>query len=100
MQPAPDNYIDQVRAIVRERTEGLPVAVYFFGSRAVGRPRRDSDVDLAVEILGPVPPAFLSDLTEALEESTVPYVVEVVDLAAASEDFRARVKANGIKWFG
>ena len=100
MQPASDKYIDQARAIVLAHTRGLPVEVYFFGSRATGKPRRDSDVDVAVDIHGPVPTAFLSDLSEALEESSVPYRVDVVDLSAASEKFRARVKSEGIKWSG
>ena len=93
-----DKYIDQVRAIVSAHTEGLPVAVYFFGSRAAQTHARDSDVDIAIEALGPLPPAFFPNLTEDLEESFVPYRADVVNLAETSAEFRTRVMAEGFKW--
>lgn len=95
-----DKYVDQVRAIVLARTASLPVAVYLFGSRASGTASDYSDVDIAIEAKGPLPPAFFSDLVEELEESTVPYRVDVVNLAETEEAFRARVMATGIKWQG
>ena len=98
MNRATDKYLDQVRAIVLEHTINQPVAVYFFGSRARGKYHTDSDVDVAIEPLGPLPPAFFSNLREALEESTVPYRVDVVNLAETSDEFRDQVKAQALVW--
>jgi hypothetical protein len=40
----------------------------------------------------------LADLRETLEESTIPYEVDVVDLSEASPQFRQRVKREGVVW--
>jgi uncharacterized protein len=98
MQAVADKYIEQVREIVLAHTKGLPVEVYFFGSRADGTHEFYSDVDIAIEAKGNLPRTLFPDLTEALEESTVPYRVDVVNLKAADEIFRAKVKRTGIKW--
>jgi len=45
-----------------------------------------------------LPPALLSELDEALEESSVPYFVDLVDLGRADESFRARVRREGVVW--
>lgn len=46
----------------------------------------------------PLPVGLLPALREALEESTIPQRVEVVDLSPTSADFAAAVKGQGIKW--
>jgi type I restriction enzyme S subunit len=58
-----------------------------FGSRADGTSRRYSDIDVG---LAGEPLAFdqLARLTEALEDSDLPYRVDVVNLAQASDEFR------------
>lgn len=100
MSAPADSYLDEVRRIVLARLAGYDVAVYLFGSRARGTGRRASDVDVAVEPVEPLPLGVLAELREALDESTVPYRVEIVDLSAADEAFCARVKREGVLWKG
>ncbi|MFQ5775203.1 MAG: nucleotidyltransferase family protein [Kiloniellaceae bacterium] len=95
-----DPYLDQVKRIVLDALGGRPATVYLFGSHATGRAHRTSDVDVAIEAHAPLPPDLLANLREALEESTVPYHVDIVDLASADEDLRARVKREGLVWNG
>jgi len=40
----------------------------------------------------------LARLREALEESTVPYRVDVIDLSDVDTEFRERVRREGILW--
>lgn len=91
-------YADEVRSIVERELRGHRVDVYLFGSWARGAPRRTSDIDVAVLPRGELPPMALSRLREALEESSVPYPVDVVDLRDASDEFRARVLREGVRW--
>lgn len=88
----------EVRCIVREMLEGQEIAVYLFGSWARGEATPCSDIDLAVESRTPLPPGLLAQLRERLEESRVPYRIEVVDLREADPAFRQRVLEEGIAW--
>ncbi len=87
-----------VRTIVENHLAGHRARVWLFGSCATGRINRFSDIDVAIEPIDPLPAALLSDIEEALEESTVPYFVDVVDLSHASPELRQRVLTEGIPW--
>ena len=90
--------LERVKALVLTAVAGHDVRVYLFGSSASGTARRPSDVDVAVEPREPLPSGLLPELRLALEESTIPYIVDVVDLSGASLEFRERVRQEGILW--
>ena len=90
--------LDQVKDIVLRATAGRAVTVYLFGSHARGAARRLSDVDVAIDSHEPLPGDLVSNLVEALEESTVPCHVDVVDLSRSDPEFVARVKREGVVW--
>jgi len=90
--------LEQVRAIVLRALDGQRVRIWLFGSSATGDARPRSDIDVAIEADSPIPGAILSEIADALEESTVPYVVEVVDLANAGDALRQSVYEGGILW--
>ncbi len=93
-----DPYLDRIKDIVLDALSGYPVTVYLFGSRARGSARRASDVDIAVEAREPLPPQVLARLRDRLEESTVPYRVEILDFASAGDDLRMRIKQDSVVW--
>ena len=62
--------------------------------------RRSSDIDVAIDPAHVLPAALLAELRERLEESAVPYDVDIVDLSAASPEIRARVEQEGLLWRG
>ena len=98
MPTARDRYLDRVKDIVLGHLEGRGAAVYLFGSHATGGAGWFSDVDVAIDPADPLPPALLSTLSEALEESTVPWHVDVVDLSGTTPEFRDRVLREGVAW--
>jgi len=55
--------------------------VWVFGSRATGKARRASDIDLAIEAPG-LSPARWNALQEALEQAPVIYKLDIVRLDA------------------
>jgi hypothetical protein len=89
-----------VRAIVLAALGGHDADVYLFGSWARGNDRRSSDIDVAVDPHAPLPPTVVAAMRDALEESTIPYRVEIVNLAEAGPAFRARVLQEGQRWTG
>jgi predicted nucleotidyltransferase len=90
--------LDQVRALVTRSLGTRTAVIYLFGSWATGRHHAASDIDIAIEAAEPLAPGLLAGLREALEESTVPYRVDVVDLADADPAFRERVRREGVVW--
>jgi hypothetical protein len=74
--------------------------LYLFGSRARGDAARASDIDIAILPDAPLEPGTLARIRDALEESAIPYEVEVIDLSSVDERFRRRVLAEAIAWNG
>ena len=72
--------------------------LYLFGSRARGDAARTSDIDIAIWPEAPLEPGTLARIRDALEDSTIPYAVEVIDLSSVDERFRRRVLAEAIAW--
>jgi uncharacterized protein len=55
-------------------------------------------VDVAVLPQEPLPRGLLASIREALEESLVPWRVDLVDLSEVDPSFRSRVLEEGIEW--
>lgn len=79
-----------VRAILRRHIPRVRVGV--FGSRAKGKARKFSDLDLVLLTAKPVSFARLGALENDFSESELPFRVDVVDWAATESEFRARIK--------
>ena len=78
---------------VREAIPNL-VALYRFGSQAKGEARQDSDVDLAILALVPIPNLRRFELAQDLAVQ-LHRDVDLVDLRAASTVMRMQVLATG-----
>ena len=82
-------HLATVRAILLRDAPGVPV--YAFGSRATGRARKFSDLDLALLPNQALDWRVLARLREAFEESDLPITVDVIDWTQAGPEFRKRV---------
>ncbi|MFS2010165.1 nucleotidyltransferase family protein [Azospirillum sp. CT11-132] len=98
MNPVRLRALDAVKHIVLEQLAGHPARVYLFGSCARGDVGHWSDIDVAIDPLEPLPPGLIGEINEELEESTVPYFVDVVDLRTAGQEVRQEVEREGIEW--
>jgi predicted nucleotidyltransferase len=90
--------LEEVRRIVLGVVSERNVRVYLFGSWARGEASRLSDIDVAIDPQIALPRGTLAQLREQLEESHIPYRVDVVDLSHVSSEFRQRVIAEGVLW--
>lgn len=93
-----ESSLAEVRRIVLDGLGTLKAEVYLFGSRATDSARESSDIDVAVLPLEPLRPGMLAGIRDALEESHVPWRVDLVDLTTASPELRAAVEREGIPW--
>jgi predicted nucleotidyltransferase len=76
----------------------LQARVFLFGSRARGDHRAASDIDVAILPLEPIPPGVLAGIREAIEESHVPFFVDLLDLSEAPPSLGEQAMREGIEW--
>ncbi len=98
MSPGLRADLDEVERLARRTLAGLTYELLLFGSRARGDARASSDIDVGLLAAAPLPPDRLALLREALEDSSILFRVDVVDLAAASPTFRERVLTEALPW--
>lgn len=70
---------DSLRQIARKYLPDPAYKVFIFGSRAQKTNRKFSDVDLGILGPNPVPDTTKFRIEEDLEESNIPYLVDLVD---------------------
>lgn len=74
--------------------------VWLFGSCARGEVMQHSDIDIAVLPHGELAEDFFAELSDRIEDSTIPYNVDLVDLRTAAPSLLDEVRREGIKWKG
>ncbi len=84
----------KLRAILQKHIPDRQVAV--FGSRVTGAAKPFSDLDLAVLGAESIPSAVLANLRDELDESDLPFKVDVVEWAYASEPFRKIIERDSV----
>jgi predicted nucleotidyltransferase len=67
-----------------------------FGSRATGRARRYSDLDLAIDAGRPLTLDEIAGLTEAFSDSDLPYKVDIVDWRNIEDRWRQTIMAERV----
>ncbi len=72
--------------------------VWVFGSRATGKTRRASDLDLAVDAGRPLMLTETARLSESFDEAPLPFAVDVVDLQSISEAFKSSIAPSMLVW--
>jgi uncharacterized protein len=81
-----------LRRIFQAHTPGAKL--YIFGSRAQGRAKPYSDVDLILEMVTPLPLLDRACLQMALEESDLPMRVDWLMTQDAPEFVRSQLKSH------
>ncbi len=94
--------LEQVKRIILEHLPYKNAKIYLFGSWARSDEKRSSDIDVAIEFdrEDEFDSRVLMNVRHALEESTVPYRVDVVHLNKADDFIVDKVRMEGILWAG
>jgi uncharacterized protein len=90
--------LEQLLRALRPLLSRHKVRVSLFGSRARGDARRASDIDLALIGETPLPLDELARARQSLEESNIPFRVDLLDYATVSPSLRRSIDREGIEW--
>lgn len=72
--------------------------IWLFGSRAHEHERAGSDVDLALDTGKQIPLSVIIKIRLALQETTIPMDIDLVDLHSVSDAFKNEVLKEGVLW--
>ena len=72
--------------------------VWLFGSRATGKQRSGSDIDLALDNGSIIPWSTITKILIDIDETTIPMKVDLVDLQNVDPEFKTRVLNDAILW--
>ena len=88
-------HMSMVHAVLQSH---VPQTVVFaFGSRATGRARKTSDLDLCIKFDAPLGFAQLGAIKDAFSESNIPYKVDVVQWITLKPEFLASIEPDFIR---
>ena len=82
-----DRHLNFVKETLKKYIPNPNAKFYIFGSRARGKYREYSDVDIAIDSLD-LTSEIKSKLEIEFENSTFPYEVDIVDLNCIKESFK------------
>jgi predicted nucleotidyltransferase len=98
MNPTRTRAIEKLRNMVLAALGGHGAEAWLFGSCARGDVRQHSDIDIAIFPRDDLPSGFFSELTADIEESTISYDVDFVDLRHADPALVDEIRREGVKW--
>ncbi len=81
-------YVNTTREIILSLIDNEKVSVFLYGSRATGQEEHGSDIDIGLWSTEKIDKSILRKINEAIEESIVPYRVDVVDFTNVDENFK------------
>ena len=89
---------DQRRLVLDILGANLPqgTKTWVFGSRATGRARRYSDLDLAIDAGRPLTLDEIARLSEAFSDSDLPYRVDFLDWHDINDRWRETIVAERV----
>ena len=94
--PIKEKHKTELMNIILNKIPGC--AIYLFGSRATGQARTGSDIDLALDAGKTIPFKTLLSLQVAIEETTIPMQVDLVDFQDAPQELKKEILQKGEKW--
>lgn len=91
-----DSYKAVLMNIIDKQLPGC--LIWLFGSRARKTNMPGADFDIAIDAGRTLTSAEIFNLKEALEESSVPVFVDIVDIRNVSHEFLNQISQDWIAW--
>ena len=98
LNPTRERAINELRRMVLAALGEHEAEVWLFGSCARDTVRQHSDIDIAILPGDDLPNGFFGELSADIEESSIPYDVDLVDLRHADPALIAEIRREGIPW--
>lgn len=91
-----DSSLVTIKKILSKYLPTSEYKAFIFGSRAAGTSRKFSDIDLGISGPTPIDRDKLTKINFDLEDSDIPYIVDVVDFSSVSDKFKQTALQNAI----
>lgn len=92
------DYFTLLRDIINKHPLSKNASVFLYGSCARGDNHKKSDIDIAISPYTKLPHGQLADLRATIEESSIPYRVDLIDLNDTSDSFKTTILTEAIPW--
>jgi predicted nucleotidyltransferase len=92
------DYLDIVKQIVLLHVPNDAFALFLFGSRAVGNAKLLSGIDIGILGTEPLPMMVKAHLDAELEESIVPFKIDLIDFYQVDNDFKKEALKKILIW--
>jgi predicted nucleotidyltransferase len=98
MIEASNKYLEIAKEIILSLVDKEKVSVFLYGSRAGNYARHDSDIDVGLWSSSGVDSTMIRKINDAIEESIVPYHIDITDFTKVSSKFKKIAAENIIIW--
>lgn len=92
------NYLELTKEIIFKHIDSKKFKVFLFGSRACGNQKPFSDIDIGIIGKEKLNSIVKADIENELDESLVPYNVDIVDFSRVDAKFKSLALKKIIKW--
>lgn len=92
------DYLELTKEIILKHIDCKKFKVFLFGSRACGNEKFYSDIDIGILGKEKLNSVVIANIENELEESIVPYNVDIVDFSKVDKDFKRYALEKIIKW--
>jgi predicted nucleotidyltransferase len=92
------DYLKITQQIILKHIDTKNYSVFLFGSRACGNAKSYSDIDIGISGNKALSSIIKANIENELDESIVPYKVDIVDFLRVSEDFKKYAFKKIVKW--
>lgn len=83
-----NKYIKIAREIILSLIDKDNISVFLYGSRAAGKEKHYSDLDIGLWSTNKIDRTLIRKINDSIEESIVPYHIDVIDFTIADEKFK------------
>ncbi|MEN6319744.1 MAG: nucleotidyltransferase domain-containing protein [Syntrophaceae bacterium] len=95
-----NKYLNELKKLLQSLAKNRNIGIYLFGSRARGDNYESSDVDIGILPNEEIDVIEMASWREIIENSNIPYHVELVNLNEVSDDFKEEIMKDAIAWIG
>ncbi|MBW8351121.1 nucleotidyltransferase domain-containing protein [Bacillus sp. IITD106] len=94
-----ERVLQQLKGIINDTLKDENVRVYLFGSWARQEEKASSDIDIAIDpSKETISSAKWVELVERVEESTIPYNVDIVNMKEVNGNLVHNIRKEGVLW--
>lgn len=93
-----NKYLIELKTLLHNLAKSRNIGIYLFGSRARGDSLASSDVDIAIIPNNEIDSVEIAFWREKIEDSNIPYHVELVNLNEVTDDFKKEIMKDAVAW--